>query len=173
MNITISMFQSHGTGMLYKRVVNDNRLAFKILIDFFNQPAVQLRMRDAETHHDRPALAGAIKELENLPDLHNFFWSYDVHETQLTRQAIGVLVLMHMEAMGWEKRGNKKGFLGRRFSSNNSAKKGSGSYYNQSGMSHWFTRAQRYRPKRDSPQWDLWNALLKKASDKTNENGES
>jgi hypothetical protein len=184
MSITIQEFGNDPTGKRFTDVIKDQRLAFQEVIDFFNQPAAQLRMRDSEIHHDRPALAGVIKEFESLKSVHDFFASQDAHKTQRTRQAIGVLVLMHMWAMGWKK-ANRKGSLGRRVrvKAGTTAK---GAYYNRTGISHWFTQAERYEPVEmfsstqargkvvacghacDSnsgcPDWELWNKLRLKAS---------
>ncbi len=113
MSINIQDFRAHGTGRRFGDVVNDLRLPFQVVIDFFNQTGITRRMRESEIHHDRAALAGVVKELETVPQLDALFRSHDAHTTQRARQAVGVLVLMHMEAAGWMKTG-RKASLGRR-----------------------------------------------------------
>ena len=142
--VTLSDFQNDLQGRRYAHVVNDPRLPFQLVIDFFNDPARMVRLVDSELHHDRPALAGVVVEFERVPAIDGFFMGYDGHTTRAFRQAVGVLVRMHMERLGWRKTG-RKGSLGSRLQ----VKPGTttpGAYRNGSGISRWFTKAERYEP---------------------------
>ena len=157
MSIDVQDFQAHGTGRRFGDVLTDHRLPFQVVIDFFNQPGVGRRMRESEIHHDRAALAGVVKELEAVPELDALFQSHDAHTTQRTRQAVGVLVLMHLEAAGWAKTG-RKASLGRRVRVAPGTRT-PGAYYNRSGISRWFTQAERYVPRSTCADHALCAAL--------------
>jgi len=141
--ISIADFENDVQGRRFKDVLNDDRIQFQVVIDFFNDERRLLRMVESELHHDRPALAGVIKEFELVPEVNDFLSGWDAHLTTRFRQAVGVLVRLHMEESGWKKRGIK-GSLGVRIKT----KPGTtipGSYYNKSGLSLWFTKSERYR----------------------------
>jgi hypothetical protein len=135
-------FLSDNQGAKFKDVVEDSRVSFDEVIDFFNNDARRIRLCDSETHHDRPALAGVIKEFETQPFITHFFESSDGHNTQRFRQGIGVLVRLHMQQMGWHTTG-RKGSLGTRVKTDPHTTT-AGAYQNSSGLSRWFTRAERY-----------------------------
>ena len=148
MAITIQRFQADKQGKRFSDVLNDTRIDFQVVIDFFNRPDIIRRMEDSEMHHDRPPLSGVIKEFEHHPVIHKFFTSEDGHTTTRFRQAVGVVVRMQMEDHHWEKTG-KKGSLGTRAKT----KPGTttpGAYRNAHGLSIWFTRCERYA-RHDSP----------------------
>ncbi|MCC6445828.1 MAG: hypothetical protein IT210_20535 [Armatimonadetes bacterium] len=140
--LTIPNFRSDPQGARFADVVQDKRINFQHWLDFFNDPIRQLRMEDSETHHDRPALAGVIRELEQHPHFKPYLENNDAHTTQRGRQAIGVIVRMIMLGLGWRKTG-RKGSLGQRAT----VPPGTttpGAYHNASGLSQWFTRSERY-----------------------------
>lgn len=146
--ISIEDFRQDSQGIRFPDVSNkndksNNGYSFQEWLDFFNDPARQKRMEDSETHHDRPALAGVIKELEQHPAFKIFFAGTDSHKTVRARQAIGVLVRIIMERLGWETTGIK-GSLGQR----KKVEPGTttpGGYINEHGLSKWFTKAERYQ----------------------------
>jgi len=134
--ISLENFCSDKQGRRYMDVVNDNRIKFQEIIHFFNQKEIRQRLLDSEIHHKRPALAGVIVELENLDAIKKFFSTYDAHTTIRFRQAVGVLVKLHMKKMGWYTT-SVKGSLGTR----DPMKK----YENTKGsLSKWFLRAEHY-----------------------------
>lgn len=141
--LTLDGFLADRQGARFADVVHDSRLDFQSWLDFFSDPARQVRMADSETHHDRPALAGVIKELEQHPAFEHFLSGYDGHTTRRGRQAIGVIVRIVMEEMGWTTTG-RKGSLGQR-ASVSPGTSAPGAYRNTQGLSQWFTRAERYR----------------------------
>lgn len=141
----VEQFSSDSQGRRYADVLSDQRISFVSIIEFFEVPDRQRRMVESERHHDRPALAGVIRELELRQDFNDFMGQHGDHGTTRFRQAIGVLVKIIMANHGWEGTG-KKGSIGVR----NKAKligKIVGSAYNSGGLSSWFTRAERYKPK--------------------------
>ena len=148
--LTEKQFRSDAQGSRFADVVSDSRLDFQALLDFFNDAARQIRMEDSETHHDRPALAGVVRELENAEPFRSFFPSYDGHTTRRVRQATGVVVRMIMEKRGWRKMG-RKGSLGQRVQVRPRTTS-PGAYHNTSGLSWWFTRSERYQ-KPDEPPY--------------------
>ena len=130
--VSINDFSNDKTGSRFKGVIND---AFKEAVTFLNNAKVMQRLLDAEIHHDRPPLAGVIRELENLPKFRAFFEKTQNSQTKARfKQGIGVLIRMHMESVGWEKSG-RQGSLGR-----------------NGGLSLFFTRAERYQPKPKTSQ---------------------
>jgi len=141
-------FLSDKQGSRFTDVVKDPRLDFQAVLGFFNESARQIRMEDSEKHHDRPALAGVVRELENAEPFKSFFLSYDGHTTRRMRQAIGVVVRILMERRGWEKTG-RKGSLGQRASVRPRTRT-PGAYHNTSGLSWWFTRSGRYENQGES-----------------------
>jgi len=122
--------------------MSDARIDFKIILDFLADPDRQRRMIESELHHNRPALAGIIKELEAQPNVDAFFKNYDAHTTTRFRQAVGVSVKIVMMNNGWKTTG-RKGSLGTR-AKVSSGTTTPGAYHNNGGLSVWFTRAERY-----------------------------
>src|SRR5712671_984651 len=121
--VTFADFQEHRQGRRFPDVVGDARLDFRRWVAFFNDPARQQRLCDAEIHHLRPALAGVIRELENHPDFQPFLSGNDATTTKRARQAIGVLTSVVMEKLGWSK-AKRKGALGHNVSSRPKAEAG-------------------------------------------------
>ncbi len=70
-------------------------------------------MVESELHHDRPALAGVVRELEDQEGLDEFLATTPGHVTTRFRQAIGLVVRIIMEKHGWRKTG-RKGSLDRK-----------------------------------------------------------
>jgi len=136
-------FMNDNQGRRFTDVINDTRINFQIVIDFFNNPDRIRRMIDSELHHDRPPLSGIIKEFERVPDIDTFLAGQDAHTTQRFRQAVGVLVRIHMEEQGFQKTG-RKGSLGTR-GRTAPGTTNPGAYQNTSGLSKWFTRSERYQ----------------------------
>jgi len=141
--ITIDDFMNDNQGRRFTDVINDPKINFKTVIDFFNGPDRIRRMIDSELHHDRPPLAGVIKEFEAIPEIDAFLGGEDGHKTTRFRQAVGVLIKLHMEAQGWETTG-RKGSLGTRAKTEPGTTT-PGAYRNISGLSKWFTRCERYQ----------------------------
>ena len=142
MSITFDEFRADEQGRSFADVLADTRVSFQLVIDFFNRPDVLRRMEESEEHHDRPPLAGVIKEFESIPDIDNFLGTHDGHTTTRFRQAVGALVRMHMEALGWQKTG-RKGSLGTR-AKVAAGSRTPGAYQNAHGLARWFTRCERY-----------------------------
>jgi hypothetical protein len=125
-------------------VLNDPEQPFDDVLAFFNDSERQRRMEESEIHHDRPALAGVVRELEAQPSIDAFLSSKHPRRTKRLRQAVGVVVRIIMEQRGWGKTG-RKGSLGVRAK----VAKGTatpGAYHNTGGLAFWFLRAERYRP---------------------------
>ena len=137
-------------GRRFADVMNDRtRIDFPAILRFFDDQARQQRLVDSELHHDRPALAGVIRELEHRPDVDRLFRTNDGHLTTRFRQAIGVVVRMVMATHGWRTTG-RKGSLGVR--ANVPARTTApGAYHNTGGLALWFTRAERYELAAGSP----------------------
>ena len=137
------VFANDNQGRRFKDVVEDPRLSFASILQFFDDASRQRRMLESEQHHDRPPLAGVIRELEGRPDVHHFFMTNDGRTTTRFRQAVGVIVRIIMETHGWRTTG-RKGSLGVKM---DAAQRSSqpGAYHNTGGLSLWFVRAERYR----------------------------
>lgn len=122
---------------------------FQSILTFFDDPDRQRRMAESELHHDRPALAGVVRELEHREDLNEFFATNSGHVTTRFRQAIGLVVRIIMENKGWQRTG-RKGSLGVRTKTKD-ASPIKGAATNNGGLSIWFTRAERYERKDGMP----------------------
>lgn len=137
--ITREDFLADRQGRTFADVVNDATAPFDNLLQFFSDEGRQRRMEESEIHHDRPALAGVIRELESQPEIDVFLSEIHRQQSKRLRQATGVLVRMIMERRGWKKTG-KKGSLGVRAK----ATRGRPSH-NTGGLAFWFIRAERFQ----------------------------
>lgn len=125
-------------GRTFSDLLGDSPQILAELLAFFNDENRQRRMQEAEIHHDRAALAGVVRELECHPAVDALLSANDPRRSQRLRQAVGVLVRMIMEKLGWQKTG-KKGSLGVRSDAPQHAP-----YHNTGGLAFWFLRAERY-----------------------------
>ena len=135
-------FMEDRQGRTFADVLNDPEQPFDDVLAFFDDAERQRRMEDAETHHDRAALSGVVRELEAQPAIDQFLASKDPRRTKRLRQAVGVVVRIIMEQRGWRKTG-RKGSLGVRANVVRGTKT-PGAYHNTGGLAFWFLRAERY-----------------------------
>lgn len=140
-SITISqeVFLEDPQGRTFADVVKDPQQPFEEVLEFLSDADRQRRMEEAEIHHDRPPLAGVVRELEAQPAIDRFLGEVHARRSARLRQAIGVVVRMIMERRGWQKTG-RKGSLGVR------ATKGDRPtpHHNTGGLAFWFIRGERY-----------------------------
>jgi len=140
--ITREEFLQDRQGRTFADVLGDTEQPFDDVLQFFNDEGRQRRMEESETHHDRPPLAGVVRELESRPAIDQFLASKHPRRTKRLRQAVGVVVRMIMERRGWRKTG-RKGSLGVRAAvAAHTATPGA--YHNTGGLAFWFLRAERY-----------------------------
>lgn len=142
-SISRATFLEDRQGRTFADVVNDPRQPFDAVLAFFADPERQRRMEESELHHDRPPLAGVVRELESLPEVDRYLATQHPRGAKRLRQAVGVVVRIIMELRGWRTTG-KKGSLGVRAARASSSAK-PGSYHNTGGLAYWFLRAERYR----------------------------
>ena len=109
--ITRKDFLEDRQGRTFADVLNDDGQPFDQILAFFNDKDHQRRMEESEVHHDRPALAGVVRELESLAPVDQFLGTQHPRRTKRLRQVVGVIVRMIMEGRGWQKTG-RKGSLG-------------------------------------------------------------
>jgi hypothetical protein len=141
--LTRQQFLEDRQGRTFADVLNDPDQPFDQVLAFFNSADRQRRMEESEIHHNRPPLAGVVRELESIAEVDRFLASQHPRRTKRLRQAVGVVVRMMMERRGWKKTG-KKGSLGVRAARvRHSAKPGT--YHNTGGLAFWFLRAERYQ----------------------------
>lgn len=133
------MFLEDNQGRRFSDVVNDPDQHFDAVLEFFNDTNRQRRMEESEIHHDRPPLAGVVRELESHPAIDRSLADIHTHRSKRLRQAVGVVVRMIMQARGWRKTG-RKGSLGVR-----TTKNGLATNHNIGGLAFWFIRAERYK----------------------------
>ena len=143
--LTREKFLEDLQGRTFSDVANDSKQPFDEILEFFSSPDRQRRMEEAEIHHDRPALAGVVRELESLPAIDQYLSEIHTQKSKRLRQAIGVVVRMIMEGRGWRKTG-RKGSLGVRAS-----RKPSEPNHNTGGLAFWFIRAERYEHSEGMP----------------------
>lgn len=136
--VTRKLFLQHRQGRTFADVVNDSEQPFDDVLEFFNDEPRQRRMEESELHHDRPPLAGVVRELESQPAIDQFLSAIHANRSKRLRQAIGVLVRIIMEGRGWRKTG-RKGSLGVR-----AAAAPHQPNHNTGGLAFWFIRAERY-----------------------------
>jgi hypothetical protein len=136
--VTRNDFLQDRQGKTFADVMNDPGQRFDVVLEFFNNGERQRRMDESELHHDRPPLAGVVRELESLPEIHRFLADGNTRHNTRFRQAVGVLVRMIMERRGWKKTG-RKGSLGVR-----AARSAGTPAHNTGGLAFWFIRAERY-----------------------------
>lgn len=137
-SLSREQFQADRQGRSFADVLNDTEQPFDAVLDFFNDEERQRRMEESEIHHDRPALAGVVRELEAQPTIGRFLTEIHAQRSKRLRQAIGVVVRMIMESRGWQKTG-RKGSLGVPAVKNRTQPK-----HNSGGLAFWFVRAERY-----------------------------
>jgi len=137
--ISRKSFLQHRQGRTFADVLNDPEQPFDDVLALFNDETRQRRMEESELHHDRPPLAGVVRELEALPAVDQFLSSVHVQRSKRLRQAIGVVVRIIMEGRGWQKTG-RKGSLGVR-----AAALAHQPSHNTGGLAFWFIRAERYQ----------------------------
>lgn len=142
--VTRNDYIKDSQGRTFADVWGDSEHPFDALLELFNNQDWQRRMEEAETHHDRPALAGVVRELESQSVIDEFLATAHPRDTKRFRQAVGVLVRMIMETRGWQKAG-RKGSLGVRAKTPKRSET-PGSYHNTGGLAFWFLRAERYEP---------------------------
>lgn len=135
-------FMQDRQGRTFADVVDDPEQPLDAVLAFFDDEARQRRMVEAEVHHDRPPLAGVVRELESQPPVDEFLAKQHPRRTKRLRQAVGVVVRMIMERLGWKKTG-RKGSLGVRAKIVR-GKASPGAYHNTGGLAFWFLRAERY-----------------------------
>jgi hypothetical protein len=141
--VTRQDFLQDRRGRTFVDVLNDSEQPFDAVLAFLSDEQRQRRMLESEIHHDRAPLAGVVRELESQPAIDEFLSSKHPQRTKRLRQAVGVVVRMIMERLGWKKTG-RKGSLGVR------AKVAPrtatpGAYHNTGGLAYWFLRAERYQ----------------------------
>jgi hypothetical protein len=140
--VTRDGFLQDRQGRTFADVLNDPEQPLDAVLDFFNDPGRQRRMVESEIHHDRPPLAGVVRELEAQPSVDAFLSSQHPRRTKRLRQAVGVVVRMIMDRLGWKKTG-RKGSLGVRSTVSPRAPT-PGAHHNTGGLAYWFLRAERY-----------------------------
>jgi hypothetical protein len=136
--VTRRKFLDDRQGKTFVDVVNGANRPFDVVLKFFNDADRQRRMEESELHHDRPPLAGVVRELESLPAVDEFLGHAQTRSNVRFRQAIGVLVRLIMEGRGWQKTG-RQGSLGVR-----AARADNSPAHNTGGLAFWFLRAERY-----------------------------
>lgn len=138
------VFQGDRRGRRFADVWSDAEKPYLDVLAFFDDESRQQRMEDSELHHDRPPLAGVVRELESLPSVDRLLGDENVALGKRFRQAIGVMVRIIMEGRGWAKTG-RKGSLGVRPADDGSRG------HNTGGLAFWFLRAERYQLKHGMP----------------------
>lgn len=147
--VTRQDFLQDRQGRTFADVLNDSEHPFDAVLAFLSDEERQRRMQESEIHHDRAPLAGVVRELEMQPSIDDFLSSQHPQRTKRLRQAVGVVMRMIMERLGWKKTG-KKGSLGVR--AKVAPKTATpGAYHNTGGLAFWFLRAERYERQRGRP----------------------
>ena len=79
--LTRNDFLEDRQGKTFADVVNDSQQPFAEVLAFFRDADRQRRMEESELHHDRPPLAGVVRELESQPAIDRFLASVQAGAT--------------------------------------------------------------------------------------------
>ncbi len=145
LRISKAEFLKDPQGKTFNDVVEDPAQPFEAVLEFFEDAQRQRRMEESEIHHDRPPMAGIVRELESLPEVDKFLSGVHRRRSMRLRQAKVLLGRMIMERRGWKKTG-RKGSLGVRV-----ARVEKTPAHNKGGLAFWFVRAERYEPENGMP----------------------
>lgn len=107
-------FRNDRTGKRFAKLLDDEPAFAAALADggaLLDQPHVRQRLQDAEALHGRPALWGAEAALEALPAVQRLRESHPELRDSFNK-AVGVLVRMAMEDLGWQVRKGATGSMG-------------------------------------------------------------
>ena len=144
--ITIGNWKKNSHAARYNDVLKDSSGLLVWTIEWLNESKVcslgltrRQRMEIAEAHFNMPALAGILVEFEAEEKVQKYFQTHTPEESKRFRQAMGVLIKLHMENMGWTK-ARIKGVLGRRDKSPSSTHQ----YNTSRSFSKYFSLAERY-----------------------------
>lgn len=137
--MTRKVFSADAQGRTFADVLNDPDQPLDAVFAFFSDPDRQRRMEESEIHHDRPPLAGVVRELEAQPEINAFLTEVHAGQSKRLRQCIGVVVRMIMQSRGWKKTG-RKGSLGVRATNSDATAPA----HNTGGLAFWFLRGERY-----------------------------
>lgn len=144
--ITRKVFSEDSQGRTFADVLNDAEQPLDAVLAFFQSSDRQCRMEESEIHHDRPALAGVVRELEAQPEINAFLTEVHANRSKRLRQCVGVIVRIIMQGRGWKKTG-RQGSLGVR-----AANRGTRSpAHNTGGLAFWFQRGERYEYEEGMP----------------------
>ncbi|PJA73760.1 hypothetical protein CO151_12295 [bacterium CG_4_9_14_3_um_filter_65_15] len=138
--ITMKDFLGDGQGRRFADVANDPHVQWDKWVAWLNNRPRQECLEMAEVHFDMPALAGILRELEAEPFVRDYFDRRTPQATLRTKQALGVLVKLHMERRGWSTTGTK-GPLGRR----DPLYSGRGDHNGPRSFSRYWQSAERYK----------------------------
>jgi hypothetical protein len=144
--ITREIFGDDAQGRTFADVLNDPQQPLDAVFEFFSDPDRQRRMDESEIHHDRPPLAGVVRELEAQPEINAFLTEVHATPSKRLRQCIGVIARMIMQSRGWLKMG-KKGSLGVRAAKSDVPSPA----HNTGGLAFWFLRGERYQREEGMP----------------------
>lgn len=122
--MTADEFRADNQGRRYADVLAMS--GFELVLTFFGDSDRHRRMIESERHHDRPPLAGVVRELERDERIKLFYASLSPKQAIRFRQATGVIVRMVMLKCEWTPLLKIRGSL--------------------VGLSKWFSRSERYMP---------------------------
>ncbi len=105
--ITLKEFTDDAQGRKYTDVLTAMGAELQAALGVLTRAEVQLRMLDAEEHHDRPALAGAIHDIEEQPTVKTLLATAPKNSRDRFKRAIGAAARIVMEGLGWKKTGRK------------------------------------------------------------------
>lgn len=105
MSIDMKAFEQDEQGRTYQDVLSRpiDRAALQAALDIMSPPDAVRRMKEAEVVHDRPALAGVVREIEAHPDFAKAFARQRTTETNRLKMAVGCAAKVVMQRAGWRK----------------------------------------------------------------------
>jgi len=105
MPISLQSFRDDPHAAAYVPALESHPDATRRLLELLNEPINEERLIDAERLHDRPALTGVVRLLEDDPEIVAVLASGPA--SYRFRQAVGVGVRLKMEERGWATTGRK------------------------------------------------------------------
>ena len=106
LRLTVHDFRNTFQGRKFADVLTGSAPAMRELLRLISLPDRQIRLDIAEEHFERPAIAGVVVELEQLPAVVQVLEG-DPSAARRFRQAAGAAVRILMEGRGWQKTGIK------------------------------------------------------------------
>lgn len=104
--INLQVFEADDHGGTFGDILREARNELSAGLKVMNGAEAQRRMEYSELDHERPAIAGLIKELERVDLIRQCLAHRDTRADRL-KMALGTAARIVMQGRGWRKTGRK------------------------------------------------------------------